>query len=357
MKITPIIYDIECYQNYFMIGYSVVEKQEDKYTFKREYVDTRDMSKLIKFLNKVYYKKDELVFIGFNNNFYDKCMLQEAYQLRYEDKKTILDKLYELSTNLVKGSNQSFRYNMFAQFDLQLTRGQSLKSSGVIIHRDNVTELPYDPKKILTDEEINNIVIYNQDNDLGITEELFKKLSDKFNAKIQVAGTFDLDIKAFSNTERQLAEEVLCDKNSTGNPNKTTTYTCPIDFKFKDKELNKLKEEYENTVFKYGDKFRKSLEWNGLNIEFALGGLHSAVPQSQGEGLIDIDVASYYPNLLRVFDLLPHSVTNKELYYQMIRDRVALKKTDPDKAGAYKIILNALYGALGYVSASGRVGK
>jgi hypothetical protein len=95
-----------------------------------------------------------------------------------------------------------------------------------------------------------------------------------------------------------------------------------------------------------------------LECNFGLGGLHACIPQYEGRNLIDVDVASYYPNLLRVLDALPNTVKDKAMYYKMIVDRVALKKSDPVKASAYKIILNATFGALGYVcKANGKVGK
>jgi hypothetical protein len=324
--IKPILYDIEVYPNYFMIGYSIPTIKDDDFDFKREYVDTNNMPKLIKFLNRIYQKKESLVFIGYNNTYYDKAILEEAYNQRYEDKEVILNKLYDLSTNLVAGKDTSYRYNTFAQFDLQFSPNQTLKSAGAILHRDIITELPYEPNKQLNEYEINKLIEYNQDNDLGITEELFKVFYDKFLTQQQVIETFNLDITCFSYSERQIAEEVLTTKGSTGNPNKTATYKCPISFEFKDKELNNLKKEYESSVFKYGTRFKKSITWNGLSIEFALGGLHSALPQYQGSNLIDVDVASYYPNLLKRFKLLPNSIHNPELYYKMIDDRIELKK-------------------------------
>lgn len=357
--LTILVYDVECYPNYFMIGYSVATKNADGtgFTFKRYYVDTRNKSKLSLFLERLYEIKDKLVMVGFNNSNYDKCMVEFAYKNRRLSVEELCAKLYELSTNLVGEKENSFKYNMFSQFDLHFDESNSLKSSGMILHCDTIQELPYEPSRVLTEEEIDNVVKYNQDNDLKITEQLLNVFYSKFSAQYDVIKTFNLPISAFHYTGRQLAESVLCYNNSTGNPTMTCDYKCPLEFTYHSKELNDLKNTYENSVFRFRDKFENTIIYNGLEINFGLGGLHACVPQYEGYNLIDVDVASYYPNLIRVLDMLPTSCKDKNAYAQMIFDRVALKKTDPSKASAYKIILNSVFGAMGYVSQSGKVGK
>lgn len=355
--LTILVYDVECYPNYFMIGYSVATKdeKEDKFNFTRYYVDTRNRDKLTSFLNRLYEIKDKVVMVGFNNANYDKCMVELAYKQR--GSKDLCSKLYELSKALVGEEENSYKYNMFSQFDLHFDESNSLKSSGMILHCDTIQELPYEPTKELSESEIEEVIKYNQANDLNITEQLLNVFYSKFMAQYDVIKTFDLPISAFNYSGRQLAESVLCSKSAVGNPTMTCNYKCPLDFEYVSKELNDLKRSYETSVFRFKDKFENTIIYNGLEINFGLGGLHACVPQYEGHNLIDLDVASYYPNLIRVLDMLPASCKDKEAYAKMIFDRVKLKKTDPSKASAYKIILNSVFGAMGYVSGSGKVGK
>lgn len=355
--LTILVYDVECYPNYFMIGYSVATKdeKEDKFNFTRYYVDTRNRDKLTSFLNRLYEIKDKVVMVGFNNANYDKCMVELAYKQR--GSKDLCSKLYELSKALVGEEENSYKYNMFPQFDLHFDESNSLKSSGMILHCDTIQELPYEPTKELNEYEIEEVIKYNQANDLNITEQLLNVFYSKFMAQYDVIKTFDLPISAFNYSGRQLAESVLCSKSAVGNPTMTCNYKCPLDFEYVSKELNDLKRSYETSVFRFKDKFENTIIYNGLEINFGLGGLHACVPQYEGHNLIDLDVASYYPNLIRVLDMLPASCKDKEAYAKMIFDRVKLKKTDPSKASAYKIILNSVFGAMGYVSGSGKVGK
>lgn len=355
--LTILVYDVECYPNYFMVGYSVATKDENenKFNYKRYYVDTRDIKKLQSFLDRLYEIKDRLVMVGFNNSFYDKVMIETAYKNRY--KTDICTRLYEMSKLLIEEKENTYKYNMFPQFDLHFDESNSLKSSGMILHCDTIHELPYEPDKMLNLEEIENVISYNQDNDLSITEKLLNVFYSKFMAQYDVIKTFNLPISTFHYSGRQLAESVLCGASSIGNPTMTCNYKCPLEFKYVSDELNKLKDTYESSVFKFRDTFENTIIYNDLEINFGLGGLHACVPQYEGHNLIDLDVASYYPNLIRVLDMLPASCKDKDAYAKMIFDRVKLKKTDPNKANAYKIILNSVFGAMGYVSGSGKVGK
>lgn len=359
--LTILVYDVECYKNYFMIGYSVAKPiikdgKLDKFKYSRWYVDSRDKTKLKAFLNRLNQVKDKLVMVGFNNSFYDKVMLQECYF--NVDRDDMCEYLFNISQQTINGQTTTWKYNMFTQFDLHFEESMSLKSCAVILHHDTIQELPYEPTRILNDKEIEEIVRYNQHNDLWITEDLLNVFKGTFDSMYAVIQTFGLPISSFGNTERSLVEQVLCDKNAKGNPTLTATYKCPFKFDFKDEKLNEIKKMYESSVFKFGDKCNTTYMLGDLECNFGLGGLHACIPQYEGKNLIDVDVASYYPNLLRVLDALPNTVRDKQMYYKMITDRVALKKTDPVKAAAYKIILNATYGALGYVcKANGKVGK
>lgn len=356
--LTILVYDIECYPNYFMVGYSVAKQdvENNKFNFTRYYTDTNNMKSLKDFLERLYQVKDKLVMVGFNNSFYDKVMIETAYKNRYATKDNFLNLMYNMSQSVISGNESPYKYRLFPQFDLHFDESNSLKSSGMILHCDTIQELPYEPDKTLEEQEIINVIKYNQDNDLNITEQLLNVFYSKFTASYDVVKTFDLPISSIGYTGRQLAESVLCDKSAIGNPAMTTDYKCPLEFKYQNKELNKLKDMYESSLFKFKDSFGNTIIFNGLEINFGLGGLHACIPQYEGRDLIDVDVASYYPNLIRVLGMLPMSC-NMELYSKMIFDRVALKKTDPSKANAYKIILNSVFGAMGYVSGNGKVGK
>ncbi|MGL4523715.1 MAG: hypothetical protein ACRCWQ_14300, partial [Bacilli bacterium] len=80
---------------------------------------------------------------------------------------------------------------------------------------------------------------------------------------------------------------------------------------------------------------------------FGLGGIHAMKP-GVFKNVIDIDVASLYPSIIRAFALFMSFIPREmqETYFRMIDDRVALKKTNPALATVYKLVLNSTFGIL-----------
>ena len=86
----------------------------------------------------------------------------------------------------------------------------------------------------------------------------------------------------------------------------------------------------------------KTIKAYGCNFVFGMGGLHGAPSKPIRCGRCKHkDVASMYPSSIVHLNALGPA-TDK--YDQMRRERVAIKKTDPVKAGALKLILNSVYG-------------
>lgn len=86
----------------------------------------------------------------------------------------------------------------------------------------------------------------------------------------------------------------------------------------------------------------KTIKAYGCNFVFGMGGLHGAPPRPGRYGRCKHkDVASMYPSSIVHLKALGEA-TGK--YDQMRRERVAIKHSDPVKAGALKLILNSVYG-------------
>ena len=86
----------------------------------------------------------------------------------------------------------------------------------------------------------------------------------------------------------------------------------------------------------------KTIKAYGCNFVFGMGGLHGAPPRPGRYGRCKHkDVASMYPSSIVHLKALGKAT---EKYDQMRRERVAIKHSDPVKAGALKLILNSVYG-------------
>ena len=86
----------------------------------------------------------------------------------------------------------------------------------------------------------------------------------------------------------------------------------------------------------------KTIKAYGCSFVFGMGGLHGAPSKPGRYGRCKHkDVASMYPSSIVHLKALG---TATEKYDQMRLERVAIKHTDPVKAGALKLILNSVYG-------------
>lgn len=86
----------------------------------------------------------------------------------------------------------------------------------------------------------------------------------------------------------------------------------------------------------------KTIKAYGCSFVFGMGGLHGAPSKPIRCGRVKHkDVASMYPSAIVALDALGSST---DLYDSMRKERIRIKRIDPIKAAAYKIILNSVYG-------------
>jgi len=82
----------------------------------------------------------------------------------------------------------------------------------------------------------------------------------------------------------------------------------------------------------------------GCDITFSLGGLHGTAEYgSEFRHVKDLDVQSMYPSIIINLGFLKEKT---ELFRQIRDNRIAMKKTDPVRSGAMKLVLNSVYGLL-----------
>lgn len=86
----------------------------------------------------------------------------------------------------------------------------------------------------------------------------------------------------------------------------------------------------------------KTIKAYGCNFVFGMGGLHGAPSKPIRCGRVKHkDVASMYPSAIVALNALGDST---ELYDSMRKERIRIKRSDPTKAAALKLILNSVYG-------------
>ena len=86
----------------------------------------------------------------------------------------------------------------------------------------------------------------------------------------------------------------------------------------------------------------KTIKAYGCNFVFGMGGLHGAPSKPiRCERVKHKDVASMYPSTIVRLNALGHAT---DLYDSMRKERISIKRSDPVKAAALKLVLNSVYG-------------
>ena len=327
-----IIYDWECFSQDWLV---VFKEPSKDYT-----VIYNDVDKLKGFFNQ--HKND--IFVGFNNRHYDDYIMKAV--LSDINPKVVNDWIIadEKKGWEFPGLNNIYFLSLDLRSDIPGGIGLSLKeiesNLGMSIEESSV---PFDIDRKLTEEEIKETEFYCK-HDVSATEKLFYQRFDYIKSKLQIINAFKLPIRCISMTNAQLTAEVM-------GARKRKYYDEDI---YDMPECVDVKDEEVLNFFENPQDATQKLEKNICDIPhtIAYGGLHGAIEKYHGKGkLYNFDVSSYYPSMIIKFDFMSRSVPerNKPLYKKIRDDRFIYKKEGKSLADAYKLILNTLFGAMGYI--------
>lgn len=229
----------------------------------------------------------------------------------------------------------------------------------------SMIDMPFDHTKDLSRKEKGLVYDYCL-NDLGVTAELYKRLSQEIKLRAELSEQHGMDLR--SKSDAQVAEAIL--KKAVGivkSSNIVPThvrYKTPSIIKTKDPQLLELIKQLEGWFFEMKEGSPQLPKWlmrNPIRIgngvyQVGIGGLHSKhdVKVHYKDRLIsDFDVASYYPSIILNCGIQPKLSGGRgdvfiEAYREIYEKRLAAKKAgDKRTANALKISLNGTYGKLG----------
>lgn len=327
-----ILYDWEC----FAFDWLVVFKEPSK----EHTVIYNDTDALKGFFNQ--HKND--IFVGFNNRHYDDYIMKAV--LSDINPKVVNDWIItdEKKGWEFPGLNKIFFLSLDLRNDIPGGIGLSLKeiesNLGISIEESSV---PFDIDRKLTKEEIEETEFYCK-HDVDATEQLYYERFDYIKSKLQIINAFKLPIRSISMTNAQLTAEVMGARKRTYFDE--NIYDMPECIDVKDSDVL--------AFFANPQDATEKLEKNICNIPhtIAYGGLHGAIEKFHTkDNLYNFDVSSYYPSMIINFDFMSRNVpkTKKPLYEKIRNDRFVYKKEGNPLADAYKLILNTLFGAMGYI--------
>lgn len=313
---------------------------------------------------KLYEENIKNIWVGFNNNHYDKY-IYKAILLGMDPKKIndaiIIDKKdgWQIS--------REFNKIPMINYDLLNSKAYGLKVlEGFMGNNIKETSVPFDIDRKLTPEEIEETIKYCT-SDVTNTFEVFMENIDTFNAFFDLIKAFpeQLSVNNLSNSSAQITAAVLdCDRKNWEDEFNFFFLPCL--------RLNKYKcvqewfAQFIGKTFESDNEKESFYKSTSLTINvadvphtFGFGGCHGAPKEpihAQG-GLYHVDVNNYYPSLLLAYDLVTRTASNdnfRNIYNT--RKQLKYKQTHAkDKAEAkhykkaqlpYKLILNALSGAM-----------
>jgi hypothetical protein len=359
-----IVIDIECYTNYFL--FSALDLNSKRIAHIESLNDSAldtDKIKRIMLGNTT---------ISFNGNNYDLPMIAHAIggatnaQLKALSDKIIVGKApsWKLGVDVPKG---------WDHIDLiEVAPGQaSLKIYGGRMHAPKMQDLPLPPSAKITERIADKMRSYCE-NDLHTTAMLYGKLTQQIELRAAMSDQYGMDLR--SKSDAQIAETVIVSEIEQETKRKLETPEIPSGhtFRYRDPQIVEFQTDQLRDVFKriLATPFELSAngsvsmpEWlkdtriklGQSEYQMGIGGLHSCekrrcVRKGANELLLDLDVASYYPNIILQQGLAPKTLGDAflKVYGSLVDRRLAAKKAgDKVSADTLKICVNGSFGKLG----------
>lgn len=356
-----VTYDVEVYRKYWCVTF----KNND--TKSKWTVDTVEELRE----NIDVMRDANCILIGYNNAKYDNWVLSYLYD--YGDKyiyhvsKTIITKnhyraIQDYNIKPLKVISYDLLDNLkFTNRSLKELEGYAGKS---IVE----TSVPFD-KLWLTDQDRQEIREYNI-YDVDFTDELLDGNKALVYAKLALLQSVSLKandlITDIGVIMGRLMESEYYDAKDELDPiyhelfdlledkEVIDFYNQPIIYSFPDLDKHgNQKYDKNGKLMTKANQLIKNMF--GLELVFAFGGIHGAVPkyqQTPNTKLVMADVTSYYPNLVIRYNLFPRGAKKPEVYEHIYNERVRVKALKKDEvaqmmAEGLKLPLNKFYGLMG----------
>lgn len=291
-----------------------------------------------KALKRYYREHCEQIWVGYNSRNYDTFILKSIL-CGINPKKTS-DDIIERGINGNQISKEFRKINLY-NFDIYLKN--SLKTLEGFMGSDiRETEVDFNIPRKLDKKEIRQTMKYCQ-HDVEQTIEVFRRNKYLFESQVQLIETFDLPKYMIGLTQAQLTANILECERVEGRDDE---FDLEIVDTLRLKKYKFAQDWFENSCnMDYKKTF--SMDVCGVPHQFGWGGLHGCPekPIHAKGNLFHVDVTSYYPSLMIVYDFLTRNCSDKKSYKRIYDIRVGLKKAGKKKEQApYKIVLNSTYG-------------
>jgi len=367
------VYDIETYPNVFTLA---VEHADAPLRWAFEISPWRNDSKeIIAFLQ--YLKDTNARMVGFNNLGFDYPVLHTLIRMGNSDARTLYDKAMAIigaqdDDRFMHSVKPSDRY--VEQIDLfkihhfdNKARATSLKMLEFNMRSDSIEDLPFPVGTMLNPDQIEVLKKYNA-YDVAQTKAFYFETLDMIKFREELTLKYQRDFMNHNDTKigkdyfAMKLEEAGVTLYDFGPSGRTPRQTKRPSIALKDailpwisfeqpeftRVLNWLKDQtITETKGVFDDVIARV---QGFDFVFGLGGIHgsmeSKVIESDDESVIvDLDVASYYPNLAISNGFYPEHLGKEfvSIYKHLYEQRKTYAKNSAENA-MLKLALNGVYG-------------
>jgi hypothetical protein len=264
-------------------------------------------------LRKFYSEHDQDIWIGYNSREYDQYILR-GILLGYDP--------YFINTEIIDNKKrgwQIIKSNEYPLYNFDISdKFHSLKQLEGFMGSDiRETEVDFKIDRPLTEEELASTEFYCT-HDVEEAIKVFEASRKEFDSQLLLIETFDLPMLMFNKTKAQLSAAVLEARRGKSRNDE-------FDLSFPDTLV--LGEKYQYIMDWYKDplnhNYSKTLvaEVDGVPHQFAWGGLHAALPNYIGDGIIaHCDVASTVGQL-KLFERLSAVCCESNANGETLRER------------------------------------
>lgn len=387
-------------------GYNFTKKYEWIYDIEVFKYDWLFIAKTVDGKNKVVCWNDgqalskwikDKILIGFNNAAYDDVVIKHAMLYPYLDDSAPTVKEY--SDLIIEDHELAKRYPLrpefktkkryeiapaFLSWDLNFhmpfdIRRNSLKklTMSVLNRRNYDSSVPFNIGTSLSMKQRKEVEQYCE-MDVDNTRDLFlpdpediekakenpkhkfrEFARDSYDIRWNLIIEFGMGAKTLINKAASFASKVLCGEDAKPNPDNTykeidgkkVYYSIP-ELAYKELAGTPLLDFYikNQTNPNYiTEKFEYYMGGNdeGHLYQFGFGGLHQALIKYGSKNLVNMDVASLYPSLLVVYNLMSRGASNPDAYKDVYHTRLKAKKEGNTLLNlGLKLILNGSIGAM-----------
>ena len=359
--------DAECYKDYFLLSALNASSGKiiDVEMYPGKELDTKTLASIMN-QNKT---------ISFNGLGYDLYIIVAALQgFNNQALKKLSDSIIQSnkpSWMIARDNNLDIPSNWDHIDIMELPLGRSsLKIYGGRLNAPKLQDLPIKPDASITPDLREPMRRYCH-NDLHTTQLLAQALKKQIGLRVSMSKEYGMDLR--SKSDAQIAETVIKSelKKITGKNYKKPDvpeghnfhYQDPDIIKYEDRGMRDIFRRILKTPFELGGNgsvilpawLKENINLCGNSYKMGIGGLHSCeksqyIEPSDNQLLFDLDVASYYPNIILQQQLAPSALGKPflKVYQSIVERRIAAKKAgDKSTADTLKIAINGSFGKLG----------